>query len=82
MKLIKFYTTWCGPCKTVSMLLDQVDLTGVELVRVDAEVELELVEKYKITGVPVLVFETGGVEITRLNGVASPETIEKILNGM
>lgn len=77
MKLIKFYTNWCGPCKVLTNnILSQVDLSGVELVEVDAEKEIDLATKYKIQSVPVLVFEKDGVEVDRINGIVPAETIE------
>lgn len=80
MKLIKFYTSWCGPCKTLSLLLKQVDLSGVELVEIDAEEAPETAERYGVQSVPVLVLEVNGVEVERINGIAPPEVIQDMLN--
>lgn len=80
MKLIKFYTTWCGPCKMMTNVLKEVDLTGVELVEVDVEVETDMKIKYDIQSVPVLVFENDGVEMERLHGFVPQEVIEEKLN--
>lgn len=80
MKLIKFYTTWCGPCKMMNNVLKEADLTGVELVTVDVEVETDMKIKYDIQSVPVLVFESNGIEYDRLHGFVPQEVIEEKLN--
>lgn len=80
IKLIKFYTTWCGPCKVMTNILKEVDLTDVEVVEVDAEYQSELAKQYNISSVPVLVFEVNGVEVDRITGIAPPEVIEEKLN--
>lgn len=82
LRLIKFYTPWCTPCKVMTNILKEVDLTDVELIEIDAESETgsELAKGYGISSVPVLVLEVNGVEVERINGVASPEDIEEMLN--
>lgn len=80
IKLTKFYTTWCGPCKHMTILLKEVDMTGVEFVEIDAEKEPEIAKKYGIQSVPVLIFEKDGEVVNRINGLSSPEVIQGVLD--
>ncbi len=78
--LVDFYTTWCGPCK----MLDKNTWTdeGVKkllaektvALRVDAEKETALAQKYKIDGYPtILLLKPDGSEIDRLVGYRDPK---------
>jgi thioredoxin 1 len=61
--LVDFYATWCGPCRMVSPILDQLanELSGrAEIVKVDVDKVGDLAARYNITGVPtVLLFDQG-----------------------
>lgn len=82
MKLIKFYTDWCGPCKMLTNVLNNMDLSGVELVEVDASNGDEMVQKHKITSVPVMIFENDGQVIDRLDGFQPEENIQGVIDKM
>jgi thiol-disulfide isomerase/thioredoxin len=77
--LVDFYTTWCGPCKmldkttwtdpAVIQLLDQKTVA----LRIDAEKETALAQRYKIQAYPsVLLIKPDGTEIDRLVGYKEP----------
>lgn len=53
MKLLKFFATWCAPCKTLTTMLESEDL-GVEIVPIDMDQEPEKFTKYGIKSVPTL----------------------------
>ncbi|MDQ0154958.1 thioredoxin family protein [Robertmurraya andreesenii] len=69
----------CRPCAAISHYLaeiaPQIAEEGATVTEHDVMVERGLLEKYEITGVPVLVFERSGVEVARLTGLVSPEEI-------
>jgi thioredoxin-like negative regulator of GroEL len=77
---VDFYTTWCGPCK----MLDQTtwkDASVTALIsakaiplKIDAEKELELAKRYKISAYPTLLLvKPDGTEIDRIIGFREPE---------
>ena len=62
--LLDFYASWCGPCKMVSPLLDEIaaERPDVKVCKVDVDQEPELVRQYRIVTVPTLmVLEKGKV---------------------
>lgn len=55
--ILYFSTTWCGPCKTMWPLLQQVllELPGVVCIKVDGDKFRNLVQKYAVTGYPTFI---------------------------
>ncbi len=57
--IIDFYADWCGPCKMVAPVLDQLsrDYAGqVDIYKVDTEKEQELAELFQIRSIPSILF--------------------------
>lgn len=73
----------CRPCAAIghylSEIAPQIAEEGATVTEHNVMVERGLLEKYEITGVPVLIFERNGVEVARLNGLVSPEEILETL---
>lgn len=69
----------CRPCATLSYgiasITDKLTEEHATVIEHDIVAEPELIDKYGITGVPVLIFERNGQEITRLNGLVSADEI-------
>jgi len=69
----------CRPCATLSYgiasITDKLTEEHATVIEHDIEAEPDLIERYGITGVPVLIFERNGTEITRLNGLVSADEI-------
>lgn len=70
MKVLKFYATWCGPCKAMSMILNGMDNLP-EIEEVDIDENTELTAQYGIRSVPTLVkLDDAGNEVDRYVGSA------------
>ena len=79
--LIDFYADWCGPCKALSPIIDEVaqEATGVTVGKVNVDDERDLAMKYRVRSIPTMIIFKGGKEIERLVGVLPKEQIlEKI----
>ncbi|GAA5891404.1 hypothetical protein JCM5296_006514 [Sporobolomyces johnsonii] len=62
--LVDFYADWCGPCRFLTPVLEKVvtDDSGVDLMTIDTEEQLELAQRYKIRSLPtVMAFKNGEV---------------------
>lgn len=57
--IIDFYTTWCGPCRTIAPVLEELakEYEGkIYIYKVDAEKEKELARAFKVEAYPTLIF--------------------------
>lgn len=82
--LLGFVHDGCEPCREVGPRLRELareaeDVCRVEVV--DATQDRELVERYRITEFPTLLFLKGGVELRRLRGGALPASTLALLAG-
>lgn len=71
--LVDFFATWCGPCKYVGPIVEQLaeELSGkVAFAKLDIDESPEVTMKYGIEGVPTLVLFKDGKEIDRVVGAA------------
>lgn len=75
LTLIDFYATWCGPCRMLTPILEQVDF--VDVVKVDVDEARELAMQFKISVVPTLVLFKNNVEISRKEGYMTLDELEK-----
>ncbi len=79
--LIDFYADWCGPCKMLSPVVEEVaqENTDIKVVKINVDNAQELAVKYQIMSIPTLVVVKGGNEVTRSVGVISKtEMLEMI----
>jgi thioredoxin len=69
--LVDFWAPWCGPCRHVAPLLEELaaELAGqVRVVKVNVDEEPALADRYGVQGIPTLVLFAGGRERDRLVG--------------
>ena len=80
--LVDFFASWCGPCKAMSPILDQVKDTvkdAVIVLKIDVDKNQKLAAKLQVRGVPTLVIYKNGAIVWRESGVVQKETIVKKL---
>ena len=56
--LVDFFATWCGPCKAMQPVLDQLksDLgESIRILKIDVDKNQDVAEKFKVRGVPTFV---------------------------
>ena len=79
--LVDFYATWCGPCKIISPIIEEVakENPEVKFLKVDIDANQELAEKYEVVYIPTLVVIENGKEITKSVGAISKEEILNLI---
>ena len=69
--LIDFYADWCGPCKMLSPIVDEVaeENTDIKVVKINVDNAQDLAMKYQVMSIPTLVVIKDGKEINRSVGL-------------
>ncbi len=76
--LVDFYADWCGPCKMMAPILEQVNaqLQGrLRIVKIDTEKYPELASHYQIEALPTLVLFKQGKPVDRIEGVLQAQQL-------
>jgi thioredoxin 1 len=78
----KFYAEWCGPCKVLTPLMENVKtkFTSVKFENVDIDSQFEIAQKYFVRSVPTVIIEKNGKEVERFVGVQSELAYINALN--
>ena len=76
--IIDFYADWCGPCKMMSPIIDEIaEEMGekIKVGKVNVDENMNLAEKFGIMSIPtIIIFKTGNIYKT-FNGVTAKEEI-------
>lgn len=81
MKILKFFSRTCGPCKQMSKTLEQVH--GVEIKDLDIENEenIELIHKYNIRSVPtIIILDNNNRIIREFKGIVALDEIQSAIS--
>jgi thioredoxin 1 len=81
--LVDFYATWCGPCKTMSPILDEVakQVQGkAKVIKVDVDKNQQAAAAYQVRGVPTLILFKNGKQIWRQSGVVPANELVNLIN--
>lgn len=77
--VVDFYATWCGPCKMISPILEELSQTyagKVRFVKVDIDQAPDVASQYAVSGVPTLVVFKAGDEADRKVGALPKPALE------
>ena len=80
--LIDFWAAWCGPCRMLSPVVDEIaeENDSVKVGKVNVDEQLELAAQFGIQSIPTLLFFKDGKQIDRSVGVASKSAILNMIN--
>lgn len=75
--LVDFYADWCGPCKMLSPVIDQIaeENQDIKVVKVNVDNAQDLAMKYQVMSIPTLVVIKEGKEINRSVGLRDKSEI-------
>lgn len=83
--LVDFYAVWCGPCKMMAPLLEQLKANlgeGLTILKVDVDRNPAVANSYQISGVPTLIAFRKGQVKWRHSGVLPVHELERILKDL
>ena len=80
--LVDFYATWCGPCKMMHPILENVKARvgdKARIVKIDVDEQQALAMKYQIQAVPTLMLFKGGQPVWRQSGVVQSNQLVELI---
>ena len=79
--LVDFWAAWCGPCKMIAPLIDELanDYVGkAKVCKLNVDEAMEIAQTYKVASIPTLILFRDGQVVTQTLGYQSKEEIAKM----
>ncbi len=82
--VLDFWATWCGPCRMLAPVLEEIETEYPEVAfgKVNVDEEAELVRMFKIINIPTLVFMRNGEIIKKSVGYLDADGLRAVLDGL
>ena len=79
--VVDFWATWCGPCKMIAPVIDEIagDLKNVKFVKVDVDKNPSVANKFQVASIPTLVMFKDGKPIDKVIGFRPKNDLENII---
>lgn len=81
LSVVDFYADWCGPCKMIGPILEQVseERDDVKIVKVNVDENRELSMEYGVRNIPTLLILKDGVEVKRHVGFIPKPVLNNLI---
>lgn len=84
--LVDFFATWCGPCKMLAPILQDVlnelDENKFDIVKIDVDQSEDLARQFGVMSIPTMVIFKDGEEVDRMIGLRQKSQILNALNSL
>ncbi|MDU2689088.1 MAG: thioredoxin [Paeniclostridium sordellii] len=79
--IVDFFATWCGPCKMLSPVFEEIDqnVEEAKFLKVDIDKNLDLARRFEVTTVPTVIVFKDGKEADRLVGFIPKQKLEEMV---
>lgn len=80
--LIDFWATWCGPCRMLSPIVDEVasEHTDVKVGKINVDEQPELAQQFGIMSIPTLIVFRNGQKVNESIGLIPKEKVEELID--
>ncbi len=81
--LVDFWATWCGPCRTIAPLIEDLaaeNAGSVKVGKLDVDENRETAMKYDIQSIPTLIIFKDGQPVQRMQGVQPKSRLQQALD--
>ena len=77
--IVKFYGSWCGPCKMLASVLEEMDeYDNLKVVGLDVDKNMTLAKQFGVMSVPTLLVFKDGAEVDKIVGFRSKSQLDEI----
>jgi thioredoxin 1 len=81
--LVDFYADWCGPCKMIAPIIEElsVEFSGqATIAKLDIEQAQDTTSKYQVTSIPTIILFKNGKELNRIVGLRDKDALKKLIS--
>lgn len=82
LTLVDFYADWCGPCKMLSPILEDLDneYPDINFVKVNVDDNMEIADRYTIMSIPMVFIFKDGEIISKMVGYQPKDGVKKFID--
>lgn len=81
--LVDFYADWCGPCRMIAPIIEELSTEfagSAKVAKLDIEKAQEVTSEFQVTSIPTIILFKDGHEVKRIVGLRDKETLKGLVS--